>query len=250
MRNLKFVVEYNGGDFFGWQKQNGKRTVQGELEHAFFELCKEEVEFAGSGRTDRGVHALGQVASVRCCCPIPLKNIKQALNNLLPSDIRILKVENSKEDFHARFSAKRKTYVYVVQTGGQRSAIDFKTIGFYPYEVDFEKMKCVARDLVGKHNFRAFASSDTNVQNFEREIYAVKLSKCGRKIKFEITGNGFLYNMVRIIAGTLISVGRGFYEPERIRDILEARERTADGVTAPPNGLVLVGIDYGEPDLF
>ncbi len=244
MRNLKFVVEYNGGDFFGWQKQNGKRTVQGELEHAFFELCKEEVEFAGSGRTDRGVHALGQVASVRCCCPIPLKNIKQALNNLLPSDIRILKVENSKEDFHARFSAKRKTYVYVVQTGGQRSAIDFKTIGFYPYEVDFEKMKCVARDLVGKHNFRAFASSDTNVQNFEREIYAVKLSKCGRKIKFEITGNGFLYNMVRIIVGTLLDIGRGKLDENCIQNAFKNSERNLLGKTMEPNGLYLKSVKY------
>ena len=244
MRNLKFVVEYNGGDFFGWQKQNGKRTVQGELEHAFFELCKEEVEFAGSGRTDRGVHALGQVASVRCCCPIPLKNIKQALNNLLPSDIRILKVENSKEDFHARFSAKRKTYVYVVQTGGQRSAIDFKTIGFYPYEVDFEKMKCVARDLVGKHNFRAFASSDTNVQNFEREIYAVKLSKCGRKIKFEITGNGFLYNMVRIMVGTLLFIAQGKIKAGELTDIIKSKDRARAGKTAPPQGLYLNRVNY------
>ncbi len=238
------MIEYNGGSFFGWQKQNGKRTVQGELERCFFDLTKEKVVFEGSGRTDRGVHALGQVASVKCECAIPLKNIKSALNNLLDGDIRIVKVEEVDEDFHARFSAKKKTYVYVVQVGGQRSAIDFQTIGFFPYDVDFEKMKNAAKYLVGKHNFKAFSSADTSVQNFEREVYDVKLSKRGKVIKFEITGNGFLYNMVRIIVGTLLDIGRGKLDENCIKDAFENLDRNSLGKTMEPNGLYLKSVKY------
>lgn len=238
------MIEYNGGDFFGWQKQNGKRTVQGELERCFFELSKEHVTFEGSGRTDRGVHALGQVASVKCECAIPLKNLKFALNNLLPNDIRIVKIEKAAEDFHARFSAKKKTYVYAVQAGGQRSAIDFKTMGFFPYEVDFEKMKRASAKLVGKHNFKAFSSADTSVQNFEREVYETKLSKRGKIIKFEITGNGFLYNMVRIIVGTLLDIGRGKLDEDCIEKAFKNQDRNSLGKTIEPNGLYLKSVKY------
>ena len=244
MRNLKFVIEYNGGDFFGWQKQNDKRTVQGELERTFFELTKESVCFEGSGRTDKGVHAIGQVASVKTESNIPIKNLKLALNNLLPADIRILKVELAKDDFHARFSAKKKTYVYMVKVGGQRSVIDFKTKGFFPYEVDFEKMKNAAALLVGKHNFKAFSSADTNVQNFEREVYASKLSKRGNLIKFEITGNGFLYNMVRIIVGTLLDIGRGKLDERCIKNAFKNKDRNSLGKTMEPNGLYLKSVEY------
>lgn len=244
MRNLKFVIEYNGGDFFGWQKQKGKRTVQGELERAFFELTKKKVSFEGSGRTDRGVHALGQVASVKTESNIPLKNIKTALNNLLPSDIRIVKAQLAKDDFHARFSAKKKTYVYVAKVGGERSAIDFKTVGYFPYEVDFAKMKNAAAQLVGKHNFKAFSSADTSVQNFEREIYDVKLSKRGKVFKFEITGNGFLYNMVRIIVGTLLDIGRGKLDENCIKNAFKNMDRNSLGKTMEPNGLYLKSVEY------
>ncbi len=244
MRNLKFVIEYNGADFFGWQKQDGKRTVQGELENCFFQLTKEKVEFVGSGRTDKGVHALGQVASVKCENNIPLSNLKLAFNNLLPPDIRIVKVKNAKDDFHARFSAKKKTYLYVVQVGGTRSAIDAKTVGFYPYEVDFEKMKSAAALLVGKHNFKAFSSADTNVTNFEREVFDVKLSRLGRKVKFEITGNGFLYNMVRIIVGTLLEIGRGKLDENCIKNAFENKSRSTLGKTIEPNGLYLKTVKY------
>lgn len=244
MKNLKFVIEYNGADFYGWQKQNGKRTVQGELERAFFELTKEAVSFEGSGRTDRGVHALGQVASVQTESKIPLKNLRIALNNLLSPDVRIVKIENASDDFHARFSAKKKTYVYVAKVGGEPSAIDCKTIGFYPYEVDFEKMKKAAVSFVGKHNFKAFSASDTNVQNFEREIFDVKLTKRGRIIKFEITGNGFLYNMVRIIVGTLLDIGRGKLDENCIKNAFKNLDRNSLGKTMQPNGLYLKSVKY------
>lgn len=244
MRNLKFTIEYNGAKFSGWQKQDGKRTVQGELERCFFKLTNEEVCFEGSGRTDKGVHALGQVASVRCENNIPLKNIKTALNNLLPNDVRILKVEIADESFHARFSSKRKTYLYVVQVGGMRSAIECDTIGFFPYEVDLEKMQEAGESLIGKHNFKAFCSADTSVKNFEREIYSLNISKRGRKIKFEICGNGFLYNMVRIIVGTLLDIGRGKLDKNCIRDAFLTKNRAILGKTMEPNGLYLKKVEY------
>lgn len=244
MRNLKFTIEYNGAKFFGWQKQNGKRTVQGELERCFYELTKERVSFEGSGRTDKGVHALGQVASVVCENKIPLKNIKTALNNLLPSDVRIVKVENAEESFHARFSSKRKTYLYIVQVGGSRSALECDTIGFFPYDVDLQKMKEAGEMLVGKHNFKAFCSADTSVKNFEREIYSFNISKRGRKIKFEICGNGFLYNMVRIIVGTLLDIGRGKLDKNCIRDAFLTEKRSILGKTMEPNGLYLKKVEY------
>lgn len=245
MKNLKFTIEYNGAQFFGWQKQEGKRTVQGTLEKTFKKLTNEEVTFEGSGRTDRGVHALGQIANVKSDSKIPLKNLKTALNNLLPEDIQIKKVEIVADDFHARFSAKRKTYGYVVQVGGQRNAIKHDLLAFYPYEiVDFENMKRAGQLLVGKHNFHAFCSSNTQVTNFEREIYSVKISKKGRIFTFEICGNGFLYNMVRIIVGTLLDLGRGKLNEENIFKALETGDRKYAGQTMLPCGLYLKEVKY------
>ncbi len=245
MRNLKFTIEYNGAGFFGWQKQAGKRTVQGVLEETFKKLTNEEVVFEGSGRTDRGVHALGQVASVKTDSVIPLKNIRPALNNLLPDDIQIKKVEAISEDFHARFSAKRKTYRYVVQVGGAKSAVKHDILAHFPYNVvDFENMKKAGQMLVGKHNFHAFCSSNTQVTNFEREIYSLKISKKGRIFTFEVCGNGFLYNMVRIIVGTLLDIGRGKIKIENISKAFETGNRKYAGQTMSPCGLYLKEVKY------
>ena len=244
MKNIKLVVEYNGSEFFGWQKQNGKRTVQGVLEQACFTLTKQEVVVEGSGRTDRGVHALGQVASVKLETKMPLKNMKVALNDLLPDDIRIRKVEEADNDFHARFSAKEKTYRYIVQTGGEKRAINHNLQAYYPFEVDMQKMGKVARLLVGKHNFKGFCSADTNVTNFEREIFALDIKKKGRICTFEVTGNGFLYNMVRILVGTLLEVGRGKLTREDVEKALSTGERKYAGKTMPACGLYLKEVVY------
>ena len=244
MRNIKITVQYKGSNYFGWQKQDGKPTIQGELERALFSLTGKETEVFGSGRTDRGVHALGQVANFQTDSTIPLKNLKIALNDLLPPDIRILKAEEADENFHARFCAKRKTYEYLVQVGGQRSAIKSDLVGFYPFEVDLQKMQKSAKLLVGKHDFRGFCSADTTVTNFEREIFDIKITKRGRIFKFEVTGNGFLYNMVRIIVGTLLDVGRGKLEEENIKKALTTGERKFSGITMEPCGLYLKAVRY------
>ena len=214
MRNIKLTIEYDGKNFAGWQTQPEKESVQGEIENAFLILTGQNLSVEASGRTDKGVHALAQIASVKFDCKIPLKNLKYALNNLLPSDVRIKKVEFASEDFHARFSAKRKTYQYVVKVGGEPSAIDCDLMGFYQYEVDQSKMeKCITL-LKGKHNFKGFCSANTQVSNFEREIYEISYQKKGRIFKFDVCGNGFLYKMVRTIVGTLIEVGINKISPD------------------------------------
>ncbi len=244
MRNFKVTLEYNGSNFHGWQKQTGKRTVQEVVENAFSLLTGESVSVEGSGRTDSGVHALGQVASVAFENQIPIEKIKDAVNNFLPSDVRILKVQKADANFHARFSAKRKTYEYVVQVGGQRSAIKHNLQGFYPFEVDLQKMTDASKLLIGKHNFRGFCSSGAKVSSFERKIFDIKIKKNRHIIKFEVTGNGFLYNMVRILVGTLLDVGRGKLTAQDIQKALETGERKYAGKTMEACGLYLKKVEY------
>lgn len=244
MENIKLLIEYNGSRFSGWQKQPGKRTVQGEIEQAFFKISNQVVTVEGSGRTDSGVHALGQVASVAFDNKIPLKNLKKALNDALPADIFIRKVERADMDFHARFSAKEKTYRYKVRVGGDRRAIDCDKVGYFGYDVDLEGMNEVARLLVGKHNFKAFASSDASVSNFEREIFDISIRKNGHMFTFDVCGNGFLYNMVRIIVGTLLQVGSGKILKSQVEKALVTGERKLTGITMSPSGLYLLKVKY------
>ncbi|MBE7075627.1 MAG: tRNA pseudouridine(38-40) synthase TruA [Clostridiales bacterium] len=242
--NFKMKIEYNGSNFFGWQKQNGKRTVQGELENAFLVLTQQEVSVEGSGRTDKGVHSLGQVASVEFDNKMPVKKIKQALNNLLPKDIVVKSITKVPFDFHARFSAKKKTYRYTVQIKGDRSALNFDRIAYYPYEVDLDKIKKISKKLEGVHNFKGFCSSATSTNNFEREIYFIKIKKVGNNLIFEVCGNGFLYNMVRIIVGTLLEVGRNKLTEEDVERALQNGDRKFSGKTMPACGLCLMKVEY------
>ena len=241
-RKILMIVEYNGTNFYGWQKQTGRRTVQGELEEKLFLLTKEKCTVEGSGRTDKGVHALNQVATVDISSPIPLKNFKQALNKLLSSDVVVKKVSLCKDDFHPRFDVKRKTYEYVVDISKTRRAIDYNLITYYPYNVDIERMKKASSLFIGKHNFKAFCSAHTNVTNYEREIFDFKISKHDNRIKFLITGSGFLYNMVRIIVGTLLNIEK--IGEENILKAFETGDRSLTGKTMPPNGLYLKKVEY------
>ena len=249
MRNFKLTIEYNGANFSGWQKQDGKRTVQGQIEEALKTITGEDVTLNGSGRTDKGVHALGQVASVVLESPITVEGLKRALNNVLPDDVFVKKVEVADDNFHARFSAKRKTYQYVVQVGGDRSAVKNTTLAYFPYAVDLKKMEDAAALLIGKHNFKGFCSSGTTVKDFEREIFALSIKKRGRIFTFEVTGNGFLYNMVRIIVGTLLDVGRGKLSLQDVKDALELGKRECAGQTMAACGLYLKKVEYfSEPN--
>ena len=241
-RKILMIVEYNGANFYGWQKQKGKRTVQGELEEKISFLTKEDVTVEGSGRTDKGVHALNQVATVEIENKIPLKNFKTALNKLLSNDVAVKKVSLAKLDFHPRFSAKKKTYEYRLDISKTKNAIDYQLITHYPYKINLERMKKASKLLIGKHNFKAFCSADTNVTNFEREIYDISIKKVGNILTFIVTGNGFLYNMVRIIVGTLLEIDK--VGEEKILKAFESDNRNLLGKTMPPNGLYLKKVDY------
>ena len=244
MRRILLKIQYDGREFYGWQKQDGKRTVQGELEKALFKLLGKNIEAFGSGRTDRGVHALDQAAHFDLEKNIPVKNLPLALNNLLPNDISIKSARIVPAEFHARFDIESKTYVYKVYNAKAKNALILNRAAFVNYDLDIEKMKSAAKLLLGKHNFKGFCCSATNVKDFEREIHQIEISKSGRYIEFKISGNGFLYNMVRIIVGTLVDIGRGLLEEEDIRKALEKQDRSFAGKTMPPEGLYLAKTNY------
>ena len=243
MRNIKIVTQYNGQNYCGWQRQPNSLGIQGTIEKAIYEITKEEVKITGSGRTDAGVHALGQVASFKMESNIPVNRIPSALNAKLPKDISIIECNEVDEDFHARYSAKGKRYRYLIHNSDYRSPI-YKDISYHvKYELDFEKMKEEARNLIGEHDFKGFMSSGSAVKDTVRTIYNVTLEKKENLIVFEVEGNGFLYNMVRIIVGTLVDIGRGRIN-ESLKDIIVSKERGRCGHTAPAHGLFLKKVDY------
>lgn len=241
-RKILMTIEYNGANFFGWQSQDERRTVQGELEEKIALLTGEKVTVEGSGRTDRGVHALNQMATVEIENKMPLQNFKKAINNLLSEDVVVKKVKLVDSSFHPRFSAKKKTYEYRVLLSKTRSAINHQLVTYYPFKVDIERMKNASKLLIGRHNFKAFCSSHATVKDFDREIYDIQIKKRGNLLTIEVTGNGFLYNMVRIIVGTLLEIDK--IGEENIISALLSGERKLVGKTMPPNGLYLKKVDY------
>ena len=243
MRNIKITIQYNGKNYCGWQKQNNSPGIQGTIEKAIFDITREEVKITGSGRTDAGVHALGQVANFKTNSQIPVDRIPNALNAKLPKDISIVKAEDVDEDFHSRYSAKKKTYRYQVYNSLYRSPI-YADIS-YPvkYDLDIDKMKKEAKSLIGTYDFKGFMSSGSSVIDTVRTIYNIEVSKSEDLIIIEIEGNGFLYNMVRIIAGTLVDIGRGRIA-EKMSTIIESKSRSMAGHTAPAHGLFLKKVDY------
>ena len=243
MRNIKITIQYNGKNYCGWQKQNNSPGIQGTIEKAIFDITREEVKITGSGRTDAGVHALGQVANFKINSQIPVDRIPNALNAKLPKDISIVKAEEVDEDFHSRYSAKKKTYRYQIYNSLYRSPI-YADIS-YPvkYDLDIDKMKKEAKSLIGTYDFKGFMSSGSSVTDTVRTIYNIEVSKSEDLIIIEIEGNGFLYNMVRIIAGTLVDIGRGRIA-EKMSTIIESKSRSMAGHTAPAHGLFLKKVDY------
>ncbi len=244
MKRVKLTVAYDGTGYCGWQIQPNGITVEEVLNKALRKLTGEEITVMGASRTDSGVHAMGNVAVFDTNTSIPAERIAMALNQRLPEDITIVKSEEVSADFHPRYGDIKKTYEYhIVNT---RMPMPTKRLYnyFVSYDLDIEKMREAAGYLVGEHDFVSFCNVRTDVENTVRTVYALDVLQQGDEITVRITGNGFLYNMVRIIVGTLIRVGRGFYEPEEVKEILEAKKRTAAGVTAPPQGLFLMEIEY------
>ncbi len=244
MRNIKLTIEYDGKDFNGWQKQPNKLNIQGSIEQAIKQITGEDVELNASGRTDAGVHALGQVANFKTNSNIPIDKMAIAINSKLKRSIIIKKAEEVDERFHSRLSCKRKTYRYVINNTPEGSAIYRNLETHIPQKLDVDKMKEAVKYFEGEHDFKAFKASGTSSKSSVRTIYETNLYKKDDKIYIELTGNGFLYNMVRIIAGTLVEVGLGKIKPEEIPEIIKSQKRENAGKTLPPNGLYLVKVMY------
>ena len=244
MRNLKLTLEYDGTNFSGWQVQKDKRTVQQEIEVALSKILKEEVSIIGSGRTDAGVHALGQVCNFKTEKTIKPQELLFAINTLLPMDIVVINVEEVDESFHSRNSAKKKHYRYVINNSKFPSALNANREYHFKYFLDVESMQLAANDIIGEHDFKAFSAAGTTVKDYTRTIYLLKINRLGDRVVVDIVGNGFLYNMVRIIVGTLLDVGSGKLDICVIKNMLNTKDRTLGGRTVGPEGLYLVDVGY------
>lgn len=247
LRRVKLTVAYDGTDYCGWQIQPNGITVEEVLNRAISRLTGEDIHIIGASRTDSGVHALGNVAVFDTASSIPPERMAYAINQKLPEDIVIMESREVSMDWHPRYQHTiTKTYKYHIYNAPMPNPLKRRTTTFLSFPLDVEQMKRGAVHLVGEHDFASFCNIRTNVEDTVRTVYEIDIQKENEDITIQITGNGFLYNMVRIIAGTLIRVGRGFYKPERVKEILEAKVRTEAGVTAPACGLVLERIEYGE----
>ena len=245
MRNIRLTIEYDGKDFNGWQKQPNKLNIQGEIERAIMDITKEDkIDLIASGRTDAGVHALGQIANFRTNSTIPIEKFAMAINSKVKKSIIIKKAEEVDEKFHSRYSCKQKTYRYVINNSETGSAIYRYLEYHYPIKLDVKKMKKAIKYFEGEHDFKAFRASGTGSKTSVRKIYKADVIEDGDRIYIELTGSGFLYNMVRIIAGTLIDVGNGKIEVNDIPIIIKEGDITKAGKTLPPHGLFLVKVEY------
>ncbi len=252
-RNILLTLAYDGTGFHGWQRQPEARTVQGELEKVLSILCGCSISVNGTSRTDAGVHALGQRASFSGNFTIPAERIMIAANNLLSGgmnrtsvgDIRILKAEEVPQDFHARFDCKSKRYVYKILNSRDADVFRRNYCWQIAQPLDTETMQTAADCITGTHDFACFqASGGQQRETTVRTVYSLDVDRDGEDIEISVTGDGFLYNMVRIITGTLVEAGRGRMDPCRLREIIESRDRTKAGPTAPPQGLYLAEIYY------
>lgn len=243
MRNIRLVVEYDGTSLHGWQRQANAPTVQAHLETALAELLQHEVSVAGASRTDAGVHARGQVAAFKTERPIPLHGIRRGLNSLLPDAIAISDAREMPDDFHPRFSATGKHYRYTILRRADRSPRWRARAWHHPDELDLEAMRAGAAVLIGEHDFGAFRAAGCTAKTTIRRLDAIEITD-GEVVTLDVRGNAFLRMMVRILVGTLAEVGTGRFTPAQLAEILESRDRTRAGKTAPAHGLELMEVRY------
>lgn len=244
MRRIRLIVSYDGTNYCGWQIQPNGNTIEGELNRALSELLGEKIVVSGASRTDAGVHSCGNVAVFDTTARMPAEKISYALNQRLPEDIVVQCSQTVPLDFHPRHVKSKKTYEYRILNREFRDPNRRLDTYFYYRHLDVHAMREAAGYLVGEHDFKSFCSIHAQVETTVRRIYALTVDKKEDIITIRITGNGFLYNMVRIIAGTLIRVGTGEYKPEQIPEILAAKDREMAGPTAPAHGLTMIGIEY------
>ncbi len=244
MKRIMLRVAYDGTDFSGWQVQNEMRTVEGELNKAISELTGETIEVIGASRTDSGVHSKGNVAVFDTESSIPAEKFMYAVNSLLPEDVTVTESKEVDGDFHPRHCKSIKTYEYRIYTSRINNPLKRRYAYRFPTELDVEKMDEAAKYLIGEHDFKSFCCIRTQAETTVREIYSADVFRDDEDIVIRVTGAGFLYNMVRIIAGSLTDVGSGKYEPVHIKEVLEGTDRTLAGPTAEPQGLTLMNIEF------
>ncbi len=250
MRRIKLVLAYDGTAFHGWQVQPGLPTIQGTLEEILRGIEGRPVQVAGSGRTDAGVHALGQVGAFSLGNPIPTENLRKAMNRLLPPAVRVLSAVEVHADFHPRFDALAKTYEYRIARGEVCSPFDWPYLHHFPYPLDIAAMTHLAPLLEGEHDFTAFAASDdrdAEGKSKVRRIFASCLETAGERLIYRVTGSGFLKHMVRNIAGTLLQVGKNRLDAEAFTKLLDPACSAKAGPRAPAKGLTLVSVQYANP---
>ena len=245
MRNIKLIIKYDGTKFKGWQRlKNDENTLQGKIEDTLSMILDEKVEIIGSGRTDGGVHALGQVANFKTASNISIKDLHHYLYTYLPTDIVVEKIVQVEDRFHSRYNAKAKTYQYKVYNHKYHDPFLKKYSEHVKDKLNIDSMKKASEYLIGEHDFTSFAASKSKKKSNVRTIYSIDIVKSGKVIDIVVRGNGFLYNMVRIIAGTLIEVGQSNIPPERMKDILNSKKRSLAGQMASSKGLYLVEVEY------
>lgn len=244
MRNFKLTVAYDGTRFYGWEHQPGRDTIQGKLEAVLGQLADGPVEVIGAGRTDAGVHARAMVASVALDTDLTEEAIRDHCNRYLPDAIAVREVKECGPRFHARYNALGKTYRYTCFDGPVKPVFDRRYVTLLDYTVDVEKMQKAAAYLVGEHDFMSFCGNPKMKKSTVRTVDTITIQRRRDRVIFTFHGKGFLQNMVRIMVGTLLEVGRGYWPPEQVETILNARDRTRAGPTAPPEGLCLMKVDY------
>ena len=243
-KNYKLTIAYDGTRFFGWERQPGRDTVQGKLEAVLERLQGRPVNLIGAGRTDAGVHARAMVASVRLDVKETPEEIRDYMNRYLPDAIAVREVKEAGERFHARYNALGKTYRYTCFDGPVKPVFDRKYVTMLEFSPDVDKMRQAASYLVGEHDFASFCGNPRMKKSTVRLVDTILIERRKDRVIFTFHGTGFLQNMVRILVGTLLEVGRGRWQPQRVQSILEARDRAQAGPTAPPEGLCLMKVDY------
>ncbi len=244
MRNIKLIIQYDGSNYSGWQSQKNSLAIQDVIEKALFKLTKERVRLTAAGRTDAGVHARGQVANFKSASTLSSKNIKNGLNRYLPKDVVIAKVEDVGLDFHSRYDAKSKIYRYTIYMGDPVPPFVRNMVAQIDHKLDLDIMKSEAKALLGRHDFSSFQGARSVRKSPIRHVHSATIRRRGRIIHFDIEADGFLYNMVRSIMGTLIDVSRGYLPKGSLKKILRERSRRAAGPTAAPEGLSLIKVKY------
>lgn len=245
MRNIKMLIQYDGTRYKGWQKQNENvNTVQGKLENILNKMVKEEVQLVGCGRTDAGVHALNYTANFHTNSNMSIDDMFIFINENLPEDIALLSIKNASERFHARYNILSKSYMYRINNSNIKDVFDRNYVHNIKDKLDLEIMKQCAQILTGSHDFQSFTTLKSKTKSTTRTINYINIEENGHIIEIEVNGNGFLWNMVRIILGTLIEAGKGKLRPESVEEILKAKKRAEAGPIVPAKALFLKDVEY------